>query len=202
MTEAEWLSCSDTMTMLEFLKDRVSDRKLRLVLCGWSRLHWNWLSNESRSAVEVAELFADGGTKDAERRSADAEVWWATQERHKTIRDWLARLTLVGSVDLWHAARSGASANPQIRNRQLAILRDVFRNPFRPFPFLDSSFLTHKVLGLTAWAYEQRSFDCLPQLATHLESAGCTDAAIFRHLRGPGLHCRGCHVLDAILGKE
>jgi hypothetical protein len=38
-------------------------------------------------------------------------------------------------------------------------------------------------------------------LADALEEAGCSDAAILGHLRGPGPHVRGCWVLDLILGK-
>ena len=39
---------------------------------------------------------------------------------------------------------------------------------------------------------------CLPIL----EDAGCTDANVLSHLRGPGPHARGCWVVDRILGKE
>jgi hypothetical protein len=38
-------------------------------------------------------------------------------------------------------------------------------------------------------------------LADALEEAGCTDPALLRHLRPGGGHVRGCHVLDALLGK-
>ena len=39
-------------------------------------------------------------------------------------------------------------------------------------------------------------------LSDALEEAGCTDAAIFDHLRSPGPHVRGCSALDLILGKQ
>jgi hypothetical protein len=35
-----------------------------------------------------------------------------------------------------------------------------------------------------------------------LEDAGCTDITVLNHLRGPGLHARGCWCLDLILGKS
>jgi hypothetical protein len=34
-----------------------------------------------------------------------------------------------------------------------------------------------------------------------LEEAGCTDAEILEHCRGPGEHARGCWVLDLCLGR-
>jgi hypothetical protein len=34
-----------------------------------------------------------------------------------------------------------------------------------------------------------------------LEEAGCHDTDILAHCRGPGPHCRGCWVVDALLGK-
>ena len=46
-----------------------------------------------------------------------------------------------------------------------------------------------------------KTFDELPILADALEEAGCTDAAILGHLRGPGPHMRGCWALDLILAK-
>ena len=48
----------------------------------------------------------------------------------------------------------------------------------------------------------QRAFERLPILADALEEAGCTDAAILGHLRGPGPHVRGCWVIDLLLGKK
>jgi hypothetical protein len=50
--------------------------------------------------------------------------------------------------------------------------------------------------------YESRDFSAMPILADALEDAGCTDEAILTHCRGPGPHCRGCHVIDAIQEKS
>jgi hypothetical protein len=41
----------------------------------------------------------------------------------------------------------------------------------------------------------------LPVLADALEEAGCDDREFLAHLRGGGPHCRGCFVVDALLGK-
>jgi hypothetical protein len=50
--------------------------------------------------------------------------------------------------------------------------------------------------------HEERAFDRLAVLADALEEAGCADADILSHLRGPGPHVRGCWVVDLLLGKE
>lgn len=42
----------------------------------------------------------------------------------------------------------------------------------------------------------------LAVLADALEDAGCTDAGVLDHLRGPGPHVRGCWALDLPLGRE
>jgi hypothetical protein len=42
----------------------------------------------------------------------------------------------------------------------------------------------------------------LAVLADALEEAGCTDQAIFDHLRGPGPHTRGCWPVDLLLARE
>ena len=41
----------------------------------------------------------------------------------------------------------------------------------------------------------------LPILADALEDAGCADAAILAHCRGPGEHVRGCWVVDLLTGR-
>jgi hypothetical protein len=61
VTEAEWLGCTDPTPMLEFLRRKVSDRKLRLFLCACSRQTGHLLTDQrSWQAVEVAERYVDG----------------------------------------------------------------------------------------------------------------------------------------------
>jgi hypothetical protein len=42
----------------------------------------------------------------------------------------------------------------------------------------------------------------MPILADALEDGGWTNADILNHCRQPGEHCRGCLVVDSLLGKE
>ncbi len=62
--------------------------------------------------------------------------------------------------------------------------------------------------GIAKAAYDQRQMPSgaldrfrLGVLADALEDAGCTDAELLGHLRGPGPHVRGCWALDLVLGK-
>jgi hypothetical protein len=57
--------------MLEFLRGRASDRKLRLCACACVRHIWHLLPDErSRTAVAVAERFAEGVASEEERAAA------------------------------------------------------------------------------------------------------------------------------------
>jgi hypothetical protein len=61
MIEAEWLACTDPERMLDSLRGRASDRKLRLFAVACCRRVWTSLEHEVfRDAVEKAESFADG----------------------------------------------------------------------------------------------------------------------------------------------
>jgi hypothetical protein len=68
---------------------------------------------------------------------------------------------------------------------------------------------TPVVLALAGAAHEERLLpsghldpDRLAVLADALEEAGCSGSALLGHLRGPGPHVRGCHVVDLLLGKQ
>jgi hypothetical protein len=94
---------------------------------------------------------------------------------------------------------------------QCDLLRDLFGNPFRPVT-LDPSLLTWDsglVVALARAAFDERQLssghldpDRLAVLVDTLEEAGCDDADILGHLRGPGPHVRGCWPLDLLLGKS
>jgi hypothetical protein len=91
------------------------------------------------------------------------------------------------------------------RLAQANLLRDIFGNPFRP-PF--APLLLDTVVSLAQAAYDERELPSghldpirLAVLADALEEAGAA-AELAEHLRGPGPHVRGCHVVDLLLDKE
>jgi hypothetical protein len=86
----------------------------------------------------------------------------------------------------------------------LELVRCIFTNPFRPAPALDPAWLAWNggtVVKMAAAIYDERRFSDLPILADALEDAGCTDADILAHCRGPGEHVRGCWVVDLLTGR-
>lgn len=61
MTEADWLACTDPEPMLEFLRGKVSDRKLRLFATAFCRQAWELLTDEyTRLAAESLERYTEG----------------------------------------------------------------------------------------------------------------------------------------------
>jgi hypothetical protein len=88
---------------------------------------------------------------------------------------------------------------------QCGLLRDIIGPfPFRPAA-IDPVWLRWNFGTIPAIArhiYEERAFHDMPILADALEDAGCVEAAILGHCRGPRPHVRGCWVLDLLLGKE
>jgi hypothetical protein len=83
---------------------------------------------------------------------------------------------------------------------QVALLRDIFGNPFRPIT-LNSSWLTSTVLALVEGIYSEKAFDRMPILADALQDAGCDNEDVLDHCRQREEHVRGCFVVDLLLGK-
>jgi hypothetical protein len=120
---------------------------------------------------------------------------------------------------IWASIARESARNPQRhiliyeeyseKGRQLSkYLRDLIGNPFRPAS-LTPSWLTPVVVNLAHAAYYNRILPSglldnggLAILADALEEAGCDNADILSHLRGPGPHRRGCWPVDLLLGKK
>jgi hypothetical protein len=224
MTEAQWLTANDPAPMLDFLRGKATDRKLRLFAAACCRRIWDVLTDEAgRSAVHVAERFADGeATADDLRLAAEAvstrhaeleeeleerEDWEDSPDevrRYNAVEAaWLAvggelgfgLGGICGNVD-WARERDGTEY-PALCD----LLRDVFGTlAFRPTT-ADPALLTSAVTALARQMYDDRDFSPMPILADALEEAGCTDPEVLDHCRGPGPHVRGCWVVDSLLRK-
>jgi hypothetical protein len=229
MTEAEWLSATDSTVMLEFLRGRASDRKLRLFAVSCVRCVLPPAPDEDMLAVlGVVEQVAEGGGTKHDLARARASLKVSHPER---AARWSPLYTdHIRSVPAWHACRETAEraaregsecclwsvgrsytngliemAVPSwVVDEQAKCIRCVFGNPFRPTPSLAPAILSWNggtVLKIALAIYDDRAFDRLPILADALEDAGCTDADILGHCRGGGEHTRGCWVVDLVLGK-
>jgi hypothetical protein len=220
MTEAEWLSCDDPEKMLEFLRGKASDRKLRLfaVACCRRVSHLAGLPE-----VAVAERAADGlVTEDelADARSESARGYEQSvgQFSHAPPPAYilaegaaLAATSSSATAAAAAAAQAATFAGGGEPPAQAVLLRDMFGTPFRPVP-IDPAWLAWNdgtVVKLAQAAYENHDLPSghldltrLAVLADALEDAGCPDPDLLGHLRGPGPHVRGCFVIDLLLGKE
>jgi hypothetical protein len=93
----------------------------------------------------------------------------------------------------------------QAERGQLALLRDIFGPlPFRHINIAPDclTWQSRSVPKLAQAIYDEWAFNRMPELADTLQAAGCRDADILAHCRGPQLHVRGCWVVDFILNKS
>jgi hypothetical protein len=95
-----------------------------------------------------------------------------------------------------------SSREQEEERQQLALLRDVFGNPFRPVAF-HAAWRTDTAVSLAKGMYESRDFGVMPILADALQDAGCDNEDVLNHCRDPEqVHVRGCWVVDLVLGKS
>jgi hypothetical protein len=220
MDEEEWLSCTDQLAMARVLSRITSDRKLRLFGCACLRRVWHLLfEKQSRAVVEFAERFADGLVSTEEALTVVREARRAARrlpsEATETVRAYVAAVTISlstppywGSTQAaWWVAQCGSVQPDEEKEGQALILQDIAGGPFRPVS-LDPAWRNSTVVSLAQAAYDNRFLPAgtldtarLAVLADALEDAGCDNADILSHLRGPGPHVLGCWVVDLLTGR-
>lgn len=204
MTEKAWLACTDPHSMLEYLRGKISDRKLRLFACAYCRRSWHSLQkwHEFQAAIHMAEKHADGFATLSRLEMAHDRI------RHYPLYNDSTRdvrcLALVAVSPVPMDALIGNSQVLCDEGNVCAMIRDLVGNPFRStsIPRLALAWHDWTPLKIAQAIYDDRAFDHLPLLADALEDAGCDDADILNHYRAPGEHVRGCWVVDLLLGKS
>jgi hypothetical protein len=228
-SERTWLTTTTPGSLLRTLRGKRLPRQRRLFAVACCRRVLDRLADPaSRRAVEVAESFADGAVdREALQAAHDAAQGVAQQLFARVQRS--SRVAEAAAWDAWrlaYAAQGTCSASrlevpseavikwathvsaargAEEKQAHCHLIRDIFGNPFRPWPALDQAWLVWDggtVARLARAAYDERAFERLPVVADALEEAGCTDPDLLGHLRATTPHARGCWALDLLLGMD
>lgn len=223
MTEEQWLACDSPMCLLRYRAPwgergqrcrRVRARQLRLCGCACLRLVWEWIPDElTRTAIKVAERFAEGDATDEERsKMRDTVMRMACSTSGMRARLGNAAVALLRGPKRFDLSQVLTLASTRQRDtgpllqQQASLLRDILGNPFRPVPDAAGWRTTEtQVVARAAIAGRCPSSGRLDPadmavLADALEDAGCTDLGILSHLRS-AQHVQGCWAVDLIWGK-
>lgn len=209
----------------------LSERKARLFAAACCRRIWETIQYpEPEEALLVAERFADGLASEPERARAAALAERAVTEELNAVGYAGTEMAVASAVAADITATAAGAAQLAVQaghdhglpgyrpdelaeqcRRQALLLHDLFGNPFRLVP-LAPFWLAWEggtVPKLARAAYEQRELPAgtldrarLAALADALEEAGCDQADLLAHLRGPAPHVRGCWAVDLLLGKS
>src|SRR5437870_994277 len=110
MTEQEWLACPDPTPMLDFLRDKASDRKLRLfaVAC-CCRILRLLTDQRSVNSLLVADRYLDGAASLDELRGAALDARRAYENAFQ--RNGCAAESVVYLASKGHDAAAFAAVN-------------------------------------------------------------------------------------------
>ena len=185
MTEEEWWACADPTQMLEFLREKTSDRKLRLFAVASCISLWKLLPTKlCLNAITIAESVVDGLAKKTELKSLRAVFKEKTRHSSRSAGAYHAVFTVARMLQprAWNAAgmameraiyaltinTASGQANPLARAtaregvrkqefvKYSGLLRCIFGNPFRAIS-IGRADLTSTVTNLAAAAYEERA---------------------------------------------
>jgi hypothetical protein len=219
MNEAEWLTGTDAVGMLRFVREFATDRQYRLfaVACARDELDRARETGELRNfgdrLPQGLKLYWDpvrgyeAAILGSEARADGREVRWGWSSMW--FVGWGKGID--GVDDIAYAALGydpdGNVAVPpeqiertiqSYRTHPTHYLRDIFGNPFRASP-LSPEWRTSTVVAVARNMYESRDFSPIALLADALEDAGCASEEVVNHCRSAGPHVRGCWVIESIL---
>lgn len=227
MDEREWLSTLDPNSLVHSLRGRrASERKLRLFAVACCRLVWDCLTEpRSRTAVEVAERYADGAATYEEMFAAGAAVREildeapgkqrsaqaaAAVEATRGPANLQADLAAWGPAQVYASHLAGStprsdwlvshfqaweSARGAKRAETARLFRHILGNPYRPYPA--PAAWPAPVVALAQALYEGEK--C--HFAMHDTLLGAGHPELAEHFREE-FHPKGCFALDLILGKQ
>jgi hypothetical protein len=194
----------------------LSPRLTRLFAVAVCRDLWELLTDvRSRTAIEVAEDFADAKVTVKERRAAfqnarNAYVEMCQRElSDETMFVAFAARAASDAADaqgkLPRAISSAAAAlgmtpdesqRRRVYARQGRLLAAIVGPGYELLP----QWHTTDAVALARSCYETRDWSIMPYLADALQEAGCENEDVLDHCRGSGPHVRGDWVLDSLLG--
>jgi hypothetical protein len=231
LTEDDWLSRPYPADLLRHVEKRATPRQLRLFARHCCRRLDHLFTSAVRQALHAAERFADQRTTVEELRagwtavrralaraplgtkweraldaalhacSPDFAFWDAITASREAARaldgDW------IDHTGQYFEPLPPEHNPPRLQEcaSQCVILRDLF--PYVPVCLPPALFAWEggQLVRIARGFYEEGRFAEMPVLADALEEAGCEDARLLEHARGPGPHFKGCWLLDALIGR-
>jgi hypothetical protein len=165
-------------------------------------------TNDAQTARAIASQVADDALMAAGAAAGDAAWYEAAENEELTPEVEGADVAWEEEGDTARAVRTlvetaEAAAKTSERLAQRNLLLDIAGPGKRiTLPASVMHWNDGCVGKMTQTIYDERTYEQMPILADALEDAGCDNADILNHCRGPGPHVRGCWVVDLLLGKQ
>jgi hypothetical protein len=215
MTEAEWLALAEPEPMLEYLRNKVSDRQLRLLALACCRNAWGRVPH-GQLVLDEAEQHMESTVDWLAWNRRTAETSWASFERHPIAgighpREVISCLTKEARM---HKSRAGeivqreddvptarttwaqtALARAGQKSLQLVLIGEILGNPFRPLP------PPPEAIAPLAERIYAGEWELMPILGEWLQEHGYWSEG--EHCLDPhNQHVKGCRVVDWVAGRE
>jgi hypothetical protein len=173
-------------------------RKHMLLAFAVVRRYWSGLAPAARRTIAAWEAIEEGERErdplgDDYVELTDSLIACQNAAKGETA-------TALWLVTGWWPGVKTELAGEELPASWRPLFDDIFGDAFRPVRF-ELAWRTDTVMSLAHQVYDSRDFEFMPILADALQDAGCEDAALLNHCRGPGPHVRGCWVVDLILAK-